>query len=158
MGIFLGADPTWANCRKEPVKQALRVCATVHVYHTDDLQTLEDCPFVGIGSSQFAEGQMKRFPCTQCDCSFSMRTNLHRHVKKTHSQPLWRPLPSVTGWLFSSSVKFLINLNYCVPPLMPSVLWRSWLGNRLGIRPVKTEWYGAGVVICLERGVCVIYM
>ena len=28
----------------------------------------------------------------------------------------------------------------------------SWLGGRKGIRPVKTEWWGAGVVICLERG------
>ena len=35
---------------------------------------------------------------------------------------------------------------------MPSVLWRCWLGGRKGIRPVKTEWWGAGVVICLERG------
>ena len=35
----------------------------------------------------------------------------------------------------------------------PSVLWRCWLGDRKGIRPVKTEWWGAGVVICLERGV-----
>jgi len=26
------------------------------------------------------------------------------------------------------------------------------LGDRKGIRPVKTEWWGAGVVICLERG------
>jgi len=26
------------------------------------------------------------------------------------------------------------------------------LGGRNGIRPVKTEWWGAGVVICLERG------
>jgi len=34
----------------------------------------------------------------------------------------------------------------------PSVLWRCWLGVRKGIRPVKTEWWGAGVVICLERG------
>jgi len=34
----------------------------------------------------------------------------------------------------------------------PSVLWRCWLGGRKGIRPVKTEWWGAGVVICLERG------
>jgi len=25
------------------------------------------------------------------------------------------------------------------------------LGGRKGIRPVKTEWWGAGVVICLER-------
>jgi len=32
------------------------------------------------------------------------------------------------------------------------VLWRCWLGGRKGIRPVKTEWWGAGVVICLELG------
>jgi len=31
---------------------------------------------------------------------------------------------------------------------VPSVLWRCWLG----IQPVKkTEWWGAGIVICLER-------
>jgi len=34
----------------------------------------------------------------------------------------------------------------------PSVLWHCWLGDRKGIRPVKTEWWGAGMVICLERG------
>jgi len=34
-----------------------------------------------------------------------------------------------------------------------SVLWRCWLGGRKGILPVKkTEWWGAGMVICLERG------
>ena len=37
--------------------------------------------------------------------------------------------------------------------LWPSVLWRCWLGVRKGIRPVKTGWWGAGVVIWLERGV-----
>ena len=35
---------------------------------------------------------------------------------------------------------------------LPSVHWRCWLGSRKGIWPVKTEWWGAGVVICLERG------
>ena len=35
---------------------------------------------------------------------------------------------------------------------MPSVLWCCWLGCRKGIWPVKTEWWGAGMVICLERG------
>jgi len=34
-----------------------------------------------------------------------------------------------------------------------SVLRRCWIGGRKGIRPVKTEWLGAGVVIYLERGV-----
>ena len=32
------------------------------------------------------------------------------------------------------------------------MLLRCWLGSRKGIRPVKTEWWGVGVVICLERG------
>ena len=32
------------------------------------------------------------------------------------------------------------------------MLGRCWLGGRKGIRPVKKEWFGAGVVICLERG------
>ena len=48
------------------------------------------------------------------------------------------------------------DLDFCVclwvTLSVPSVLWRCWLGGRKGIRPVKTEWWGAGVVICLERG------
>ena len=35
---------------------------------------------------------------------------------------------------------------------LPSVLSRCWLGGRKGIRPVKNEWWGVGVVVCLERG------
>ena len=36
--------------------------------------------------------------------------------------------------------------------LLPSLLWRCWLGGRKDIQPVKKlEWWGAGVVICLER-------
>ena len=36
--------------------------------------------------------------------------------------------------------------------VLPSVLWCCWLGGRKGIQPVKTEWCGAGMVVCLERG------
>ena len=35
---------------------------------------------------------------------------------------------------------------------LSSVLWYSWLGVRKSIRPVKIEWWGDGVVICLEGG------
>jgi len=35
--------------------------------------------------------------------------------------------------------------------LLPSVLWRCWLGGRKGIWPVKNWLVGAGVVICLGR-------
>ena len=34
---------------------------------------------------------------------------------------------------------------------VPSVLWRCWLGGRKGIPCKETEWWGAGMVICLER-------
>jgi len=41
----------------------------------------------------------------------------------------------------------------CYPSVNPSVLLRCWLGGRKGIRPVKkTEWWGAGMVICLQQG------
>ena len=32
------------------------------------------------------------------------------------------------------------------------MLWHCWWGVRKSIRPVKIEWRGVGVVICLERG------
>jgi len=35
---------------------------------------------------------------------------------------------------------------------VPSVLWRCWLGDRKGMGPVKTEWWDAGVVVCLGWG------
>ena len=35
--------------------------------------------------------------------------------------------------------------------LMPSVLWCYRLGCTKGIQSVKTEWWGAGAVICLEH-------
>ena len=36
--------------------------------------------------------------------------------------------------------------------VVPSVLWHCWLGGRKGTRPVKKDWWGASVVICLKRG------
>jgi len=53
-----------------------------------------------------------------------------------------------------SAKKFRINFHSLVcihSVLWPSVLWRCWLGGRKGIRPVKNEWWGVRVVICLER-------
>jgi len=35
---------------------------------------------------------------------------------------------------------------------MTAVLWCCWLGGRKGTQPLKTESWGAGVVICLGRG------
>jgi len=43
------------------------------------------------------------------------------------------------------------RLHYC----QLSVLWRRWLGGRKGIRPVKTECWGAGVVVYSEVQTCI---
>ena len=32
------------------------------------------------------------------------------------------------------------------------ILWHCWMGVRKSIRPVKIDWWGVGVVICLELG------
>jgi len=46
------------------------------------------------------------------------------------------------------------NTWYCklVMNSVPSVLWHCWLGGKKGIWLVKTESWGTGVVVCLERG------
>ena len=72
------------------------------------------------------------------------------------------PLPSglnhrCCGELHNSSN--LVSQYYCVcvdsvPSVhLISVLWCCWLGGRKSIRPVKTEWWGVGVVVCLEWGI-----
>jgi len=35
---------------------------------------------------------------------------------------------------------------------LPTMLWCCWLGVRKSVLPVKIEWWGVGVVICVERG------
>ena len=46
---------------------------------------------------------------------------------------------------FCSNLLYILLLQ-C--DILPSVLWRCWLGRRKGI---KTKWWGAGVATCLER-------
>ena len=41
---------------------------------------------------------------------------------------------------------------------LSSVLWHCWLGARKSIWPVKIEWWGVGLVICLERGADCLHM
>ena len=59
-------------------------------------------------------------------------------------------------WYYTVSPPKTSTFVFCwitlsITVLMPSVLWRCWLGGRKGIRPLKNKWWGAGVVICLER-------
>jgi len=51
-------------------------------------------------------------------------------------------------FLYDKLVQTAVQL--CLHCVVPSVLWRCWLGVRKGIRPVKkTEWWDVGVVVCM---------
>ena len=54
--------------------------------------------------------------------------------------------------IFTVSRHLLLFTVFASSALMPSVLWRCWLGGRKGIQPVKNWALSAGVVISLERG------
>jgi len=96
-----------------------------------------------------------------CDLS----TPLHHTATSVHSNTQWQyqmPQHDVGALcvqtLTSSSInKLNATRNNLLRPSViltkwPSVLWRCWLGGRKGIRPVKTEWWGTGMVICPEPG------
>ena len=65
--------------------------------------------------------------------------------RNIHPLTTWKFFIVLLAW---RSLSIIVNLY----STLPSVLWHCWLGDRKGIRPVKTERWGAGVVICLERG------
>jgi len=54
------------------------------------------------------------------------------------------------------SIYVIVKLQFvsciCMYYFMSSVLWCCWFGGRKDIRPVKIEWWGTGMVICLEWG------
>ena len=55
------------------------------------------------------------------------------------------------SWNPCNSLKVMI-FGYFQCILLPSVLWRCWLGGRKGIRPVKNRVVGCWRSICLEQG------
>ena len=56
---------------------------------------------------------------------------------------------------YSASCSFV---PYTMEEFLPSVFWRCWLGVRKSTQPIKIEWWGVGVVICLERGTDCLHM
>jgi len=78
--------------------------------------------------------------------------------QQTHCSGMWRPAEWWDGktdrQTDDSCIDPALHIMQAVPIIvnLPSVLWRCWLGSRKGIQPVKTEWWGAGMVICLEQG------
>jgi len=60
--------------------------------------------------------------------------------------------------MFITRRSTLSLLLWYVVQLLPSVLWQCWLGVKKSTRVVKIEWWGVGVVICLQRGAVCLHM
>jgi len=92
----------------------------------------------------------------QSSASFSTVSAAERAVQIQNFDAPARQLKSAkspTVWLVTN---FYI-VNYNIYYLLSDVVHYAFsaltllVGRQEGIRPVKTEWWGAGVVICLER-------
>jgi len=58
-------------------------------------------------------------------------------------------------FILAVNVWFPISIEYT---FLPTALWHCWLGIRKSIWSVKIEWWGVGVVICLEQGADCLHM
>jgi len=88
---------------------------------------------------KFGEVRRCDFWDTQADRDTHTHTNhnILRLSQGLNNKGLFAP-SMVSRYIFSPTDLWGMN----------SVLWCCWLG----IRPVKTEWWDTGVVICLQRG------
>jgi len=66
-------------------------------------------------------------------------------------------VPYCLQWPVVCTIVYILDVRHAdnVQDL-PSVLWHCWLVIRKTIQSVKNEWWGVGMVICLERGACMI--
>jgi len=73
------------------------------------------------------------------------------HARMHRWMERWKTMPLVAHRMCSGNNSWTLCFAHYVNGLIPSVLWRCWLGDRKGIRPVKNWvvgcWHG-----CLERG------
>ena len=76
---------------------------------------------------------------------------MHAVVYNCHTQQHVAVLTTFSLYLQTTTIAQTLS-NSGEGRYIPSVFWRCWLGGSKGIQPVKTEWWGAGMVICLERG------
>ena len=81
----------------------------------------------------------------------TLKKNLNTYSARTWSSQLQLHKCRLTEWW--RQIKLITDYS-----LLPSVLWHCWLGVRKSIRHIKIEWWGVGVVICVEQGADCLHM
>ena len=89
-----------------------------------------------------------------CRCSGVLNTHSsptrRKYCRHTYTHTQCIRLLNAPTTVHSQTHTQSILLHYWMHLQLPSVLWHGWLGSRKSVRPVKTEWWGAGVVIWSE--------
>jgi len=96
--------------------------------------------------------ELQVIPCHYCNQSInqSMNQSINQSMNQSINQS------KLLEW---SKQLTIAMYSHTKSTTLPSVLWRCWLGGRKGIRCVKTEWWGTGVVVIyLEWGANDLYM
>ena len=128
-----------------------------HPYHTSTDHFLAESQLASSHSSflsplvRVCYGPSLYWWCQSTEQTPSTHTNYKNHPNISILNPLW------PGTL-EKQIKLYVHGALCYLSLkcssatgvkVPSVLWCCWLGGRKASK--KTEWWGAGMVICLER-------
>jgi len=80
----------------------------------------------------------------------SISLNPKQRTRTTCTWQVQEPFTKVTGYRLTTDPTYLFLLFSTAD--LPSVRWHCWLGVRNSIQSVKIEWWGVGVIICLEWG------
>jgi len=101
-------------------------------------------------------------------------SHAREEIKRTAASVVWMlnyysasrissPVASASGTssVFSYSLSYwfkIYSFTWKFKKWVRSVFWRCWLAVTNSIRPVKVDWWGIGVVVCLEKGADCLHM
>jgi len=150
----------WPRVSFPDLVSAVSVCEMAARCRFDCLHTCTVCHCAGIWVvrlarcwewSTAARRASTVFLTTSCSASCRQSsTSSSRYSTSWRCSTRGSPSLSLSQWP-STSVSCWVLLTALSLYMCHSQLIHCWLGGRRSIWPVKNEWWGAGVVICLER-------
>jgi len=122
--------------------------------------------FLGVAVTTVNASVLKRLPSSMC------RKDRWSQIWFSGSEPrvvgfswrsftVWNLNRNLITWIYLDSGSYsgdMIFVGILLECWEAFSVWHCWLGVRKSVRPVKIEWQGVGVVVCLERGADCLHM
>ena len=125
------------------------------------------CVCTGAVTQLLVYSTIKIAVTTACNTILATLTSLQKSAEGSSTEGTSKEwsLQRQSRWCFMMLIVLTFLVVVCgsscalsAVALVPSLLWHGWLGVRKSIQPVKIEWWGIGVVICLKRGADFLHM